>query len=336
MGTTASETLRRHVVLPAVIAVAALLATPMMATASPTTTTSTSTTTTVETPTTTIPATTLGPNGVVSAAVVAENRRTGTSAWRMGPDTSTTAIQGFANLTYAAQGQSVKLYVTTADTSYRVVAYRMGWYQGHGARQVWVSTLQPGAVQPACTVAAQTNMVSCANWSVSLVVPITSAFVPGDYLFKLLAGPRAASYVPLTIWAPQSTAAYVIMNRSLVEQGWNTYGGYSYYGGEGPCIIDTISYPPCNRARVVSFDRPYDTGFGASDFLTNELPLVELCEKEGLDVTYITDVTLDEHNFQPGGRRQLRLQADDADHNPTCEHRCASTPPAPAQRRQRR
>ena len=161
---------------------------------------------------------------------------------------------------------------------FRAVAYRMGWYQGRGARQIWASPLEAGRVQPACTVASSTNMVSCANWSRSLTMPITSAFVPGDYLIKLIVGPKAASYVLLTIWSPQSTEAYVIMNRSFVEQGWNTYGGYSYYSGVGPCILDTLSYPVCNRARVVSFDRPYDTGNGSSDFLTNEYPLVQLCE----------------------------------------------------------
>ncbi len=138
-------------------------------------------------------------------------------------------------------------------------------------------------------------MVSCANWHESLIVPITSAFYPGDYLLKLIAGPRAASYVLLTVWDPSSRATYVVMNRSLVEQGWNTYGGFSFYSGTGPCILDDLSYPPCNRARVVSFDRPYDTGDGSSDFLTNEYPLVRLMEKEGLDVTYISDVTLSQY-----------------------------------------
>ena len=50
------------------------------------------------------------------------------------------------------------------------------------------------------------------------------------------------------------------MNRSLVEEAWNTYGGYSFYSGEGPCIIDDSTYPACNRARVVSFDRPVQRG----------------------------------------------------------------------------
>jgi hypothetical protein len=290
--------LRRAPFLLALSTIFALFGFSVASPASTTTTTTTTTlatTTTAEPTTTTVPTTTLGPNGVISSAILAENRLPGTRAWRMAADTSKTAIQGFANVTYAQVGENVKLYVTTHATTFRAVAYRMGWYQGLGARQVWASSTIPGTVQPACPVDPSTNMVSCDNWRVSLTMPITTAFVPGDYLIKLVAGPRAASYVLLTVWDPASTAAYVIMNRSFVEQGWNTFGGYSYYAGVGPCILDDVTYPPCNRARVVSFDRPYDTGSGSSDFLTNEYPLVQLCEKEGLDVTYITDVTLDEH-----------------------------------------
>jgi hypothetical protein len=213
----------------------------------------------------------------------------------MGPHDVPNAIAGFANLTDASVGQDVKLYVSTHASSYRAVAYRMGWYQGLGARQIWSSPLESGQVQPPCTVTTSTNMVSCANWNLSLTMPITPAFVPGDYLIKLMAGARVQSYVLLTVWDPHSTATYVILNRSFVEQGWNTFGGYSFYNGVGPCILDKLSYPVCNRARVVSFDRPYNTGDGASDFLVNEYPLVEYCERLGLDVTYLTDVTLDEH-----------------------------------------
>jgi hypothetical protein len=237
----------------------------------------------------------LTPNGVASSPVLAENRLPGTASWRIGSSVSATAVQGFASANYVALGQKVNLYVTTTAPGFRAVAYRMGWYQGLGAREIWASPRVTGRAQPPCSVASATNMVSCANWAVSLTMPITAAFVPGDYLIKLQAGPSAASYVLLTVWDPSSTAAYAVMNRSFVEQGWNTYGGYSFYAGVGPCILDTLSYPVCNRARAVSFDRPYNTGNGASDFLTNEYPLVAWCERHGLDVTYITDVTLDEH-----------------------------------------
>ena len=242
--------------------------------------------------TTTPPTTTLGPDGVVSSAVVQENARPGTRNWQLAPGNDPTAIQGFATSTQAQLGQNVNLYVTTSQPTYHVEAYRMGWYQGLGARLVWTSPTLTGVVQPTCPLDTSVNMVACWNWKLSATMTITSAFVPGDYLLKLVAGPTAASYILLTVWDQTSTATYVVVNRSMVEQGWNTYGGFSVYAGRGGCIIDSSPYPVCNRARVVSFDRPYDTGSGSSDFLTNEYPLIQVMEREGLDVTYLTDITL--------------------------------------------
>lgn len=243
-------------------------------------------------PTTTLPPTSIGPDGVQSRVIMDENALPGTTTWRIGPNVSTTAIQGYANATNAQIGQNVDLYVNTKLPSYYIQAFRMGWYQGKGARLIWTSQRQRGINQPACPVDHSINMVTCYNWKISAVMLVSEKFVPGDYLLKLVGSDGSSSYVPLTVWDPTSTSTYVVVNRSMVEQGWNTYGGYSFYAGTGPCIVDNSSYPVCNRARVVSFDRPYDTGDGSSDFLTNEYPLVALMEKEGLDVSYITDVTL--------------------------------------------
>jgi hypothetical protein len=238
---------------------------------------------------------TLGAMGVTSSATIAENQRPGTTDWQLsgGPPQAGT-IAGFANLTYAAAGQTVQLYVTTTAPTFHAVAYRMGWYQGNGGRQVWSSPEVTGQVQPPCPLTRGINMVSCANWSASLTIPITASFVQGEYLIKLIGSGNQQSYVPLTVWDPRSTATYLFVSRSLTEEGWNVYGGYSYYEGVGRCTLgQTGSYPPCNRARVVSFDRPYADGNGASDFLTNEYPLLRLMEENGLDVAYVSDVTLD-------------------------------------------
>ncbi|MDH2904725.1 MAG: hypothetical protein PXZ08_12395 [Actinomycetota bacterium] len=248
--------------------------------------------TTVSTTTTTVPIKTLSANGVQSSAIVKENALPGSRGWQLAPGTNSTAIQGFATSTQAQVGQSVNIYVNTSQPDYHIEAYRMGWYQGLGGRLIWSSPVEKGIVQPACPLDTSVNMVACWNWKLSATMAITPSFVPGDYLIKLVAGPLVASYILLTVWDPASTATYVVVNRSMVEQGWNTFGGYSFYAGRGGCIIDSSSYPVCNRARVVSFDRPYDTGNGSSDFLTNEYPLVQLMEHEGLDVTYITDITL--------------------------------------------
>ena len=71
-----------------------------------------------------------------------------------------------------------------------------------------------------------------------------------------------------------------------------------------------------NRARVVSFDRPYPQTWasGAADFVGNELPLLFHLESLGLDLTYWTDVDLHARPaapgqpplpLQPGARRVL-------------------------------
>jgi hypothetical protein len=235
----------------------------------------------------------LGPDGVEAPWVAAENKRPGTTAWQIPPTVDPSGIQGFANLSYGSVGDNVSLYVSTASPTFRVVAYRMGWYQGKGGRQIWASKLVTGQVQPTCPLTPGVNMVSCDNWTASLSMPITRAFVQGDYLLKLVGTGGQESYVPLTVWDPTSTATYLMINRTFTEEGWNAYGGYSYYQGEGACAPGTNSYPVCNRARVVSFDRPYASGNGASDFLSNEYPLLQYSEERGLDTTYVSDVTLD-------------------------------------------
>jgi hypothetical protein len=236
------------------------------------------------------PATFAGPAGVEAAWVVAENRRPGTTAWRITGAQSATGILGYANLVQAQAGQTVSLYVSTVAASFRVDAFRMGYYQGTGGRLVWQSGQLPGRRQPACPVAPRTNMVEC-HWHASVHVTITGAWPQGEYLFKLIGSGGQQGYVPLTVWDPSSHATYVIMAGVLTDEVFNAYGGYDLYQGLGPCG----GYPPSCRARVVSFDRPYAYGDGAASYFGLLYPLTRLAEEHGLDVTYWTDITLDTH-----------------------------------------
>jgi hypothetical protein len=244
----------------------------------------------------TAPVTSQGPDGVQAAWVIRENRRPGTIAWQIHGRPPGT-IAGYADRTYAAEGDMTTLYVSTTAPYWHVEAYRMGYYQGTGARLVWQSPEVTGKQQPPCPVKPAINMVSCDNWSPQIRVSITKAFVPGDYLFKLVGRGRQQSYIPLTVWDPASHATYLIKNDVLTWQAWNPYGGYDYYVGPGHCPPGV--YPLCTRARVVSFDRPYDFSYnggqGTGDFLALELPLIRWVEQHGLDVTYATDLTVIEH-----------------------------------------
>ena len=230
-------------------------------------------------------AATPGPDGVQSSWVVAENARPGTAQWQITGD-SGPEISGYADTTAVTNGSVVHVFTSTATPSFHIEAYRMGFYQGLGARLIWRSPREAGTAQPVCPLTPGINMIQC-HWTAPVTVPITAAWVQGDYLLKLVADGGRQSYVPLTIWDPSSHATYVVDNSVLTWQAWNTYGGYDMYGGAPPG--QTPQYD--TRARVMSFDRPYGYGQGAGDFVGNELPLVRFVEQHGLDVTYWTDIS---------------------------------------------
>ncbi len=252
-------------------------------------------------PTTTITAATrLTARGVTASWVQAENSKPGSTGWNItgaGNQSSGTnqgwshhSIEGYADHVSVQQGDIVKLYVSTTAATFHVEAYRMGWYGGKGGRLVWTSAEVRGVKQAPPGVSPGTNTVECV-WQPSLSVPIPGNWPQGDYLLKLVGNGGEQYRLPLTIRDDASSAAYVIQNSVTTWQAYNLWGGYDLYkGGSGS------TYTYANRSRAVSFDRPYDFAFGggAADFVGNELPLVQLAERMGLDVTYWTDVDLHE------------------------------------------
>ena len=68
--------------------------------------------------------------------VIEENRKPGTADWHITGAASPGEIEGYADATSAHQGQTVRLFISTKAASYRVEAYRIGWYGGRQARLV--------------------------------------------------------------------------------------------------------------------------------------------------------------------------------------------------------
>jgi hypothetical protein len=131
--------------------------------------------------------------------------------------------------------------------------------------------------------------VTC-PWSPTMTISITDEWPPGCYLLKLVGNGGQEQFVPLTIRDDSSKAAYVMQNSVTTWQAYNLYGEYSLYYG----LAGKGGQNFANRARAVSFDRPYPQTWasGAADFVGNELPLVFQLERLGADITYWTDVDL--------------------------------------------
>ncbi len=212
--------------------------------------------------------------------IVIENERPGTSSWRIPPN-APKGISGYASVASAEQGDTVTLYVDTKARTFYVESFRLGYYQGLGGRLVWTSPEVSGIDQPEPTITPDTHMVE-APWATSLSVTIDSDWVEGTYLLQLVSSRGGEAYVPLVVRDDSSTADLVILHEVATWQAYNRWGGASlYFGTDG--TFDS-------RSRVVSFDRPY-SGRGLAGLL-HELAFISLVEKDGLDVTYWTDIDL--------------------------------------------
>lgn len=224
------------------------------------------------------------PGPLYSSAIAAENQKPGTTAWRITGYQSAHNIEGYTSKVSVVQGESFTIYVSTTSRSFVIQAYRMGYYQGKLGRLIWSSNTLVGHKQTQCPVVKPSNTVEC-NWKPSDTITPDSKWVPGDYLLKLVGNNGAQRWVPITVRNDNSNAAVVVVNAVTTWQAYNKYGGYDLYSGP-------VGYS--DRATKVSFDRPYDYYFGqgAADFIGNELPLVSLVEKLGLNVTYITSVDI--------------------------------------------
>jgi hypothetical protein len=232
-----------------------------------------------------------------SAAIITENANTGHAWWVTTPQDAGD-IEGYASQASAVSGDTLTLFVNTKAAQFHVEAYRMGYYQGIGARLVWVSPEVPGVRQPLPALIPPTNTIEC-DWSPSLTFTIDETWLPGAYLLKLVGATGEQQFVPLCVRDDASRAAIVIQHSITTWQAYNRWGGYSlYYGNRDGALSFTHAAGPDasydNRARIVSFDRPYDHDWatGAADFVGNEFPVVYQAERLGLDVTYWTDVDL--------------------------------------------
>ena len=221
--------------------------------------------------------------------LIAENAKRGTLNWICNFNQPDHALEGFASQVSAVPGDDVAVFVSSTARAVQVQAYRMGYYQGLGGRLIVKTDFLPAKVQAAPVVTPGIGTVTC-PWSPTLTLNITKDWPPGCYLLKLVGDSGEEQFVPLTIRDDKSMASYVLQNSVTTWQAYNLWGSYSLYYGPDSQGRGTFA----DRARAVSFDRPYPQTWasGAADFVGNELPLLFHLESLGLDMTYWTDVDL--------------------------------------------
>lgn len=236
-----------------------------------------------------------------------ENMRPGTQEWRLTQPALQREIEGYASSTSVNRGGRISLFVHTSAPSYRIEIYRMGWYEGTGARLVSGPLVRPGVTQPMPAMDLHTGLTEC-SWKDPYVVTAGSKsdheeWVSGVYLAKLTAGVHGAqAYIIFIVRDDARPSDFLFQSSVTTYQAYNNWGGKSLYDFNSTG----------GRALTVSFNRPYAPssnpaaayGNGAGDFVTNnavpptdasspsgwEYNMVRWLEREGYDVSYSSNI----------------------------------------------
>jgi hypothetical protein len=225
-------------------------------------------------------------------AVVAENCLTGNpeSEWQVSGFGDGT-IQGYATEMSVNRGSTVSFKVKTDASNYRIDIYRVGYYNGNGARKI--ATVNPSVslpqTQPACVSEPSTGLIDCGNWTVSASWAIPATAVSGLYIGRLVRTDNGgASHIMFVVRNDNGFADVLYQTSDTTWQAYNDYGGNSLYYGA-----------PVGRAYKVSYNRPFATGntvvgYGQHTWwVVNEYPMIRWLERNGYNVSYSSGIETD-------------------------------------------
>jgi hypothetical protein len=218
-----------------------------------------------------------------------ENAKAGTTAWQLGgPVAKTGQLEGYTSRPSVNIGETIRFFVTSADPSFTLQVFRVGWYGGRGGRAMTSQVSIAGRRQVIPVPDPLTGLIE-AEWLESYALKVPRTWTSGVYLVKLVSQPRGLQRYMIFVVRNDGYAAPYLMQTSV-----NTYQAYNGWGGKSLYSYNSTGAQP---ARIVSFDRPYDDGAGAGQFFAWEIHMVRFLEREGYDVTYTTNLDLD---AQPG------------------------------------
>ena len=226
--------------------------------------------------------------------IVLENMLPGSPQSEWGIDGGGSAnIEGFATDISVDNGHTVSFKINTDSTHYRIDIYRIGYYDGDGARKVatFDKSLQTAQDQPIPLFDPATKLVDAGNWSVSATWDVPADAVSGVYFAKLtrLDGVEGENIIPFIVRDDEHPSDITFQTSDTTWQAYNPWGGYNLYGSIDGGLIDS-------RASAVSYNRPIITreggiAAGPQDFIFGvEYPAIRWLEQNGYNVNYISGV----------------------------------------------
>ena len=166
-------------------------------------------------------------------------------------------------------------------------AWRIGYYNGDGAREVWRSTPFNLKKRMASTSRDATRFTE-AKWPVTTSFTVGDDWTPGFYLIVSLSPKgQIENAAPLIVRSPIGSSQLLMMQSTFTWEMYNSFGGRSGYQGPGK-----DGQPDSDqRSRVVTFDRP-TLGSGAYSIQRDAIPFIQFTESQGINIDQVSDLDL--------------------------------------------
>lgn len=248
-------------------------------------------------------------------AIQRENEEKGTTAWlltQVEPTNGTSydeqcvrrkSIEGYCSHPSIRSGERLRIFVSTnPESKFTAEIYRMGFYRGTGGRLVKSFKAMRGTVQPEPEEGPK-HAVEC-RWKESFNFRIPRDWLSGVYLGKLTAVESGNQAYFVFIVRDSRKADFIFQCSDMTWQAYNRWPAWrSLYDFKENKWHTAVG-------NEVGCDRPYSIYYnglparfnpltnGSGEFLLWEHPLCFWMEKEGYDVTYISN--FDTHNDPRG------------------------------------
>lgn len=235
-----------------------------------------------------------------------ENAKPGTKDWQLtntkvDPKTKYRCpwIEGYCSHTSIRAGETLKIMVSTNPVSkFRIDIYRLGYYQGLGGRLMQELGTFNGKTQPDPDV-GEMRLREC-KWEPSVKLKIPADWPSGVYVGKMTAEKDAMQSYVIFIVRDDRPCDFLFQCSDTTWQAYNRWPNqYSLYSWPDHLSKGTKRHSYTGPDVRASFDRPYGKyvqvtdaplSQGSGSFLLFEFPIAFWMEKEGYDVSYISNV----------------------------------------------
>lgn len=251
-----------------------------------------------------------------------ENLKEGTTDWQLTRvkinegKYRTSLIEGYVSHQSILPGETLSIYVSTKpERKFHIEFYRMGYYSGTGGRLMGQLGPLDGNTQPTPDI-GEKRIREC-RWDAAAEYTIPEDWPGGVYLGKLTTIPESESE---PYW--QSYIIFVVRSATpseiVFQVSDNTWQAYNRW----PVNESLYTNPDGAQAPgvAVSYDRPYGKyvqitenplSIGSGEFLLWEFPLCYWLEKEGYDVSYVSNSDLLDEKTIAGSKVFLSVAHDE-------------------------